>query len=209
MRLLEAAGYEVRIPSERLCCGRPLYEFGLLDQAKKELRKTLRALEKDIEAGTPIVGLEPSCVSVFRDELTNLFPDDALAQRLASQVKLLCEFLGDVPDYAPPSLKGKAIVHVHCHQKAVLKGASEADILQRAGLVTETLETGCCGMAGSFGFQHPDLSEQIGERELFPAVREADPDTLVIVSGFSCRHQIAQHTGRAPLHFAEALALGL
>ncbi len=209
VRVLEAAGYEVEIPSERLCCGRPLYEFGLLDQAKQELRRTLKGLEKQIEAGTPVIGVEPSCVSVLRDELLNLLPGDALAGRLASQAKLLCEFLGEDGVYVPPRLQGRAVVHLHCHQKAVLKGASETAVLQRAGLQAEALETGCCGMAGSFGFQHPDLSAKIGEAALFPAVRLAEQDTLVIASGFSCRHQIAMHTGRKPIHFAEALAQGL
>ncbi|MEK4032130.1 heterodisulfide reductase-related iron-sulfur binding cluster [Methylocystis sp. IM3] len=111
VRVLEAAGYEVEIPTERLCCGRPLYESGLLDQAKEVLCKTLKSIENDIEAGIPVIGLEPSCVSVFRDELTNLLPNDPLATRLASQTKLLCEFLADDASFTPSNLHGKAVIH--------------------------------------------------------------------------------------------------
>ena len=171
-------GYQVKIPQQSLCCGRPLYDFGMLDQAKATLEQTLSALRSDIEAGTPIIGIEPSCVSVFRDEMTNLLGKNAEAQKLKSQTYLLSEFLINQADYRPPQLKRKAIVHAHCHHKSVLKFDSESELLKRIGLDFHVLDSGCCGMAGSFGFEAEkyDVSVKIGERVLLPAVR-APPQT--------------------------------
>jgi Fe-S oxidoreductase len=211
VEVLEHAGYQVTIPQASLCCGRPLYDFGMLDRARSTLEQTLAALRADIEAGTPIVGLEPSCISVFRDEMTNLLGGNAQAQRLRSQTYLLSEFLINQAAYRPPQLKRKAIVHGHCHHKSVLKFDSEFELLKRTGLDFQVLDSGCCGMAGSFGFEADkhDVSVKIGERVLLPAVRKAAADTLIITDGFSCYQQIEGLTGRKAMHIAEVLQMAI
>jgi Fe-S oxidoreductase len=211
VEVLEHAGYQVRIPQQSLCCGRPLYDFGMLDQAKATLEQTLSALRSDIAAGTPIIGIEPSCVSVFRDEMTNLLGNNVQAQKLKSQTFLLSEFLINQADYRPPQLKRKAIVHAHCHHKSVLKFDAESELLKRTGLDFHVLDSGCCGMAGSFGFEADkyDVSVKIGERVLLPAVRSAAADTLIITDGFSCYQQIEGLTGRKALHISEVLQMAI
>ena len=210
LAVLEDAGFRVRVPQEHLCCGRPLYDFGMLDQAKAYLRKVLATLAPDIAAGTPIVCLEPSCASVFKDELINLFPKDDAAQRLSKQVVLFPDFLDRV-GYQPGRLKGKAVVHGHCHHKALWSMSPEQRLLQATGLETEVLDSGCCGLAGSFGYEagHHDISMQIGEKVLLPEVRAAERDTIVVSDGFSCRQQIAHGTPRKAMHTAEVLAMAL
>jgi Fe-S oxidoreductase len=211
VEVLEHAGYQVKIPQQLLCCGRPLYDFGMLDRAKATLEQTLAALQPDIAAGTPIIGLEPSCVSVFRDEMTNLLGNNPEAQKLKSQTFLLSEFLVNRADYRPPQLKRKAIVHAHCHHKSVLKFDCESELLKRTGLDFHVLDSGCCGMAGSFGFEAEkyDVSVKIGERILLPAVRSAPADTLIVTDGFSCYQQIEGLTGRKALHIAEVLQMAI
>jgi Fe-S oxidoreductase len=208
--VLEHAGFAVEIPERVLCCGRPLYDWGMLDTAKKLLRQTLDTLRDDIRAGVPVIGLEPSCVAVFRDELCGLFPDDPDAQCLAKQTFLLSEFLVR-ENYQSPVLKGNAIVHGHCHHKAVVGMQSEEQILRALGLDYQLLDSGCCGMAGSFGFESDkyDVSVAAGERVLLPAVRGAAADTLIIANGFSCQEQVEQLTGRRPLHLAEVIVMAL
>jgi FAD/FMN-containing dehydrogenase/Fe-S oxidoreductase len=210
VEVLEAAGYGVELPPRGLCCGRPLYDYGMLSRAKRQLRRILDALREPIAAGVPMVGLEPSCVAVFRDELVNLFPDDPAAVRLAAQTFFLAEFL-EREGYEPPKLSRTAVVHGHCHHKALLKMTDVEHLLVRVGLDFETLDSGCCGLAGSFGYEadHYDISMRIGERVLLPAVRESPPDVLVVADGFSCREQIAHATGRRALHLAEVLQLAL
>jgi Fe-S oxidoreductase len=183
----------------------------MLDRAKATLEQTLAALRPDIAAGTPIIGIEPSCVSVFRDEMTNLLGNNPEVQKLKSQIFLLSEFLVNQANYHPPQLKRKAIVHAHCHHKSVLKFDCESELLKRTGLDFHVLDSGCCGMAGSFGFEAEkyDVSVKIGERVLLPAVRSAAPDTLIITDGFSCFQQIEGLTGRRPLHIAEVLQLAI
>ena len=210
--VLRAAGCNVFIPKERLCCGRPLYDFGLLDQAKAYLQKVLTPLADPIDAGLPIVVLEPSCASVFRDELRSLLPDDKRADRLRAQTFLLSEFLEKkVPGYAPPKIAGKIVLHGHCHHKAVMKMTDEESLLRKTGADVQALDAGCCGMAGSFGFDAHKYDDSIaaGERVLLPAVRKAEAETLIVSDGFSCREQIAQTTGRHALHLADVLKLGL
>jgi FAD/FMN-containing dehydrogenase/Fe-S oxidoreductase len=211
VEVLEHAGYKVTIPETSLCCGRPLYDFGMLDEARATLKHTLSALRADIAAGTPIIGLEPSCVSVFRDEMTNLLGKNEDAQKLKAQTYLLSEFLINKADYHPPQLKRKALVHGHCHHKSVLKFDSEFELLKRTGLDFHVLDSGCCGMAGSFGFEADkyDVSVKIGERTLLPAVRNAAADTLIITDGFSCYQQIEGLTGRKALHIAEVLQMAI
>ena len=210
--VLEAAGFQVEVPAKSLCCGRPLYDFGMLGSAKRLLREILDTLRPEIEAGVPIIGLEPSCVAVFRDEMTNLFPDDEDAKRLRDSMFLVSEFFETMLDgYEPPHLKRKAIVHGHCHQKAVMGMEHEKSIFSKLGLDYELMDSGCCGMAGSFGFEagHYDVSMNVGELVLLPAVRRAAKDTLIIADGFSCREQIRQATDREALHTAQVLQLAL
>lgn len=212
VEVLEAAGFEVLVPQANLCCGRPLYDFGMLDRAERLLLDTLDVLGPKIEAGVPVVGLEPSCVAVFRDELCHLFPHDERAHRLAHQTFTLSEFLEKkAADFPLPRLGGKALVHGHCHHKAIMKMTDEEAVLSRLGIAFESPAPGCCGMAGSFGFEEEkyDVSCAIGELELLPAVRRAAPDTLIIADGFSCREQIAQLTERQALHLAEVLQMAL
>jgi FAD/FMN-containing dehydrogenase/Fe-S oxidoreductase len=208
--VLEAAGYEVIIPRRRLCCGRPLYDWGFLGMAKTLLRETIDALKPELDAGIPIVGLEPSCVSVFRDELPNLFAGDPDAIRLSKAVKTLPEFLLE-ENVDLPKLTGKALVQAHCHHKAILHFDDEEKVLKKLGLDVDHPDSGCCGMAGAFGFE-PDkyeLSMRVGERVLLPAVRDASRDTIIIADGFSCREQIAQGTNREALHLAQVLQMAL
>jgi FAD/FMN-containing dehydrogenase/Fe-S oxidoreductase len=209
--VIERAGFRVIVPRAELCCGRPLYDYGFLAMARRHLQRILRALRPAIRAGLPIVVLEPSCASVFRDELINLFPTDEDARRLSQQVCTLDELLTrHAPDFRWPVLHGRAVVHGHCHHKSVLDYAGEEGVLRRLGLEVSAPESGCCGMAGAFGFeagQHYEVSRACGERALLPAVRAADKATLVVADGFSCREQIDQGTGRSALHLAEVLQL--
>jgi len=210
--VLRSAGFNVFISSKRLCCGRPLYDFGMIDEAREYLQHILASLAGPIDAGIPIVVLEPSCASVFRDELRNLFPSDARAEKLRTQTFLLSEFLErQAPNYAAPKISGKIVLHGHCHHKAVMKMSDEVSLLRKTGADVQELDAGCCGMAGSFGFDAHKYSVSIGagERVLLPAVRAAAPDTLIVSDGFSCREQIAQTTGRQALHLADLLKLGL
>jgi FAD/FMN-containing dehydrogenase/Fe-S oxidoreductase len=212
VEVLEATGFRVVLPRAGLCCGRPLYDFGMLDRAKKLLVQILDALAEEVEAGTPIVVLEPSCASVFRDELLNLFPGDVRARQLSQQTFLLSEFLQKkTPDFALPKVARRAIVHGHCHHKAIMKMNDEGAVLTRMGLDYTAPAQGCCGMAGGFGFEREkyEISLAIGELELLPAVRAASPDDLIIADGFSCREQISQCTGRHVLHMAEAIQMAL
>jgi FAD/FMN-containing dehydrogenase/Fe-S oxidoreductase len=210
--VLENAGYHVEVPSKHLCCGRPLYDYGMLDKAKLYLQGILKILQPQIEAGVPMVVLEPSCASVFRDELHNLFPDNLLANKLRAQTLLLSEFLEQKADHVDlPHIERKALVQGHCHHKSLLRFDAESSIMQKLGLDHEVLSSGCCGMAGSFGFERDkyDISVEIGERKLLPAVRRAPLSTVIMADGFSCREQIAQETNRHALHLAEVIQMGL
>ncbi len=213
VEVLEAAGFEVITPKKSLCCGRPLYDFGFLDTAKKMLLDIMQTLQEEIRDDIPIVGLEPSCVAVFRDELHNLFPRNEDAKRLQQNVFTLAEFLEKkAPDFDIPTFKAKAIIQGHCHHKAIMKMDCDKDILTKTKLDFEVLDSGCCGMAGYFGYEkgdHYDVSIKTGERVLLPAVRNADAKTIIIADGFSCREQIAQETNRKGMHLAQVLAMGL
>jgi FAD/FMN-containing dehydrogenase/Fe-S oxidoreductase len=208
VEVLESAGFSVVIPPRVLCCGRPLYDYGMLGLARRLLRRTLVELRPWIRAGTPIIGVEPSCVAVFRDELRNLFPRDMDAKRLAEQTFVLSEFLGRfAKDWEPPHVGGEAIVQPHCHHHAVMGFDAERRLIERMGINAE-FQDGCCGMAGSFGFEEGDryrVAQACGERALFPAVRGARRDALVIADGFSCSTQVEQAAARRPKHIAEVI----
>jgi Fe-S oxidoreductase len=213
--VLNHAGFSVEVPQVHghLCCGRPLYDFGLLKSARKYLQRVLDALEPSVNAGLPVIMLEPSCASVFQDELRGLFPHHGVAHRLRQQTFTLSTFLQtQARGYEPPKLPGtKVLLHGHCHHRAVLPFSHEEALLKRMGVALKSLDSGCCGMAGPFGFEKTkfNISQALGERVLLPAVRAADPETLVVTDGFSCREQIEQNTDRKPLHIAELLRLGL
>jgi len=211
--VLEAAGFAVELPRRRVCCGRPLYDFGMLTLARRTLRDTLETLSEPIEAGVPVLVLEPSCASVFRDELRKLMPHDEHARRLVAQTVMLDELLErHAPDWEPPRLDRRALVHPHCHRNALTGPQGGRDLLRRAGLDATLTNAGCCGMAGSFGYEageRYEMSMQIGERVLLPAVRAAEEDTILVADGFSCRTQIAAGAGRRALHTAEVLQRGL
>jgi FAD/FMN-containing dehydrogenase/Fe-S oxidoreductase len=210
VEVLEAADYEVTIPDASLCCGRPLYDYGMLSLARRSLKQALRALRQDIHDGVPLVGLEPSCVSVFKDEMLSMLPRDEDAKRLSKQTFVLSEFLEN-SGYSPPALTRTAVVQGHCHHKAVLKMDAEQSLMSKLGLNYQLLDDGCCGMAGSFGFEQEkfDVSIAVGERGLLPAVREAGSDVLIVADGFSCREQISQTTDRRGLHLAQVLQMAL
>jgi FAD/FMN-containing dehydrogenase/Fe-S oxidoreductase len=209
-QVIESAGFAVQLPRATLCCGRPLYDFGFLPQARRYLERILQTLAPEIDAGLPIVFLEPSCASVFHDELRNFFPQDVRADRLRKQSFLLGTFLAQhAPHYQPPRLSGQKIVlHGHCHHKSLVKMTSELDLLRCAGADVTLLDSGCCGMAGPFGFEREKyaISQSLAERALLPAVRNASPQTILLTDGFSCREQIAQNSSRRALHLAEVLS---
>jgi FAD/FMN-containing dehydrogenase/Fe-S oxidoreductase len=211
VEVLEHAGWRVELPSTRLCCGRPLYDFGMLDRAKRQLSDIIALLAPSVEAGIPLVGLEPACIAVFRDELINLFPNDKIARRLARQSFMLSEFLVRQSNYRPPPLKRSALIHVHCHQKSLIGVSDEIRLFELAGLDCDLLDSGCCGMAGSFGFDKEkySVSQDIGELVLLPEVRAAASDTFIVSNGYSCREQIEQCTDRKTVHSAEVLLMAI
>ena len=212
LEVLEDAGFMVICARRPLCCGRPLYDFGMLEKAKDNLRQIMSALGPPIDAGLPIVVLEPSCASVFRDELHNLFPSNERADRLRSQTFLLSEFLlRYAPNYPPSKCSMKVLLHGHCHQKALMKMDHEEGLLRKLGAEVQSLDSGCCGMAGPFGFLKDKfaVSQAVAERVLLPAVRNAAQETLIVTDGFSCREQIVQGTGKRAIHLAEVLKMTL
>lgn len=210
--LLERAGYRVRL-ARRVCCGRPMISKGMLERAREHARRNIEALFPLAREGIPIVGCEPSCLLTLRDEYPDLLPHDPRVQVVAQQAVLLDAFLVGLAERGELDLPlspfpGKVLLHVHCHQKALVghEGALRALRLVPQARV-EFVDAGCCGMAGAFGFEreHYDLSLRIGEGRLLPAVR-ANPDAAVVVTGFSCRQQVEHGTGVRPLHLAEFLA---
>jgi Fe-S oxidoreductase len=184
----------------------------MLNVAKRELAGILDALEPVVAAATPVICLEPSCAAVFRDELLDLFPGDDRARRLGSLTRTFAEFLVDDADaYQPPRMAGTAVLHGHCHQKALAGLAPDIALLRKMDLEVHVLDSGCCGMAGAFGFHKGKyaVSMAAGERALLPAVRSAPSDALIVADGFSCREQIRHGTGRRALHVAQVLHRGL
>jgi Fe-S oxidoreductase len=213
VEVLEAAGFEVSVPQAPLCCGRPLYDYGMLRLARRLLRRVLSELRTEIRAGTPLVALEPSCGAVFRNELTNMLPADEDARRLSRQTFTLGEFLArEASDWEMPALERTAMVHFHCHQRATSDTDCDRSVLERLGLDFEVLDTGCCGLAGSFGYEageRYEVSIKAGEQVLLPKVRQASPHTLLVTDGFSCRSQIEHGSDRSALHLAEAVRMAM
>jgi FAD/FMN-containing dehydrogenase/Fe-S oxidoreductase len=205
--ILERLGYRIIVPRQT-CCGRPLYDFGLLDSAREYLEGVFRVLGEPIGSDVPIVMLEPSCFAVFRDEALNLCGDQPSTRRIAQRTQLFSTFMRPHLERGElPSRSTRALVHVHCHQRAMVGVEDTAAAATAAGVNAELPDAGCCGMAGSFGFDkdHYTVSMQVGERVLLPAVRQANEDTIIMADGFSCREQIRHATGRRAYHFAEVL----
>jgi FAD/FMN-containing dehydrogenase/Fe-S oxidoreductase len=205
---LEAAGYRVTMPRRHVCCGRPLYDYGFLGLARRYLRRVIDELRDDLRDGVPVVGIEPSCLAVFKDELPKLLPGDEDGHRLCSQAVHFADFL-QREGYDPPPLPRRALLHGHCHHKATGGIDAERKLLEAMGLEVDMLDSGCCGMAGSWGYEaaHYEVSQACGERALYPQVRSSAPETLVVADGFSCKTQIEQGVGRKAMHVAQVLKL--
>jgi Fe-S oxidoreductase len=208
--VLESAGWRVIVPRQPLCCGLTWISTGQLSVARRVLRRTVRVLAPYLRRGVRVVGLEPSCTAVFRSDARELMPGDQDVARLREQTVTLAELLAHhTPGWQPHQRGGKAIAQTHCHQHAIMGYDADQAILRAAGVEVDVLDAGCCGLAGNFGFEagHYDVSMACAERVLLPAVRDADPGTLVLADGFSCRTQIEQSgTDRVPVHLAQLLA---
>jgi FAD/FMN-containing dehydrogenase/Fe-S oxidoreductase len=209
-RVLEAAGYRVQVPGDDTCCGLTWITTGQLDKARQILGGTVAALVPLVDAGIPIVGVEPSCTAALRGEALEVVggPD---AERVSRGTRTLAEILADTPGWTPPDLGGLEVVaQPHCHHAAVLGWSADAALLRKAGADVRRLG-GCCGLAGNWGVErgHHDVSVTIAEQQLLPAVRDLGADAVVLADGFSCRTQLDQLTGRRGLHLGELLARGL
>jgi Fe-S oxidoreductase len=213
VEVVEAAGWRVVMPAEPVCCGLTWISTGQLATAKRVLTRTVRALAPHLRAGGLVLGLEPSCTAVFRSDAAELFPEDQDVRKLREATVTLAELLTEhSPGYTPPRLPTgtHALAQVHCHQHAVLGWDADRELLRRAGVDAEQLDSGCCGLAGNFGFErgHREVSEACAERVLLPRLRDADTGTVVLADGFSCRTQIHEldSGGHEAIHLAELLA---
>ncbi|MFN8445325.1 MAG: FAD-linked oxidase C-terminal domain-containing protein [Caldilineaceae bacterium] len=216
VQVLETAGYTVRLAEGKKCCGRPLITGGQADQAKAWIDHNVALLAPFAAQGVPIVGIEPSCILTLRDEYLSLASDKRRAKLLASHAFTFEEFVEQesVQGRFQAVFKtnaGKALLHGHCHHKALVGNESTVAALKLAGYVVEVIPSGCCGMAGDFGYEcdHYEVSRKIGEDRLFPAVRAADDKAVIVASGTSCRHQIEHFTERQAVHLVEALQRAL
>jgi Fe-S oxidoreductase len=210
--VLEDAGFEVVLPRGPVCCGLTWISTGQLGVAKRVLRRSLRSLDQYLREGVPVVGLEPSCLAVFRHEAVALLPGDEGARLASGLTFTLAELLATyAPHWAPPQVGGDALVQTHCHQHAVIGFEADRALMRAAGISASVPDSGCCGLAGNFGFErgHYEVSRAAGERVLLPAVRAASEATVIVADGFSCRTQIGQETDRRPLHLAQVLASAL
>jgi FAD/FMN-containing dehydrogenase/Fe-S oxidoreductase len=209
--VLEAAGWRVKIPDTPLCCGLTWISTGQLATGKRVLARTVAALAEHVRAGGYVVGLEPSCTAVFRSDAAELFPDDQDVHRLRDHTVTLAELLTEhTPGWQPPPLRRQVLAQVHCHQHAIMGWDADASLLDRAGAQAEHLESGCCGLAGNFGFQrgHAEVSRACAEHAMLPRLRGAPDHAVVLADGFSCRTQIHEldSGGREAMHLAELLA---
>lgn len=208
LRVLRAAGFAVRLTEKNLCCGRPFYDFGFLDLAKSYVQRIVDSLSEEIESGMPIVVLEPSCAAVFRDELPMMLPADRNAQRLSKQVFTLSQILEQrAPGFVMPYTDKAIRVQSHCHHKAVLGTEAEKSVLAKLSDDAELMPTGCCGMAGAFGFHRENfnVSKKVAEGALLPNLSGMSPDTIVLADGFSCRTQIGHFSDHRAIHLAELI----
>ena len=215
VRVLESLGYAVELPPRTVCCGLTWTSTGQVATARRVLRRSLRTIEPWLADGVPVVGLEPSCTAALRADGLELLPDEPLAKALAGGVRTFAEVLAEHVDELRARATGdrKALVQLHCHQHADLGSEADRAVLAALGVAAEVLDSGCCGLAGNFGFEkgHYAVSMAAAERVLLPAVRAAAPDVEVLADGFSCRTQLRQAGTREPVHLAQlaARALGL
>ena len=208
VRVLEAAGYSVGITGQPVCCGLTWISTGQLDGARRQLRRSLRALDGALKTGTPIVGLEPSCTAVLRGDITELLPEDPRARQVQAATRTFAELLTATPGWEPPDLAGvRAVAQPHCHQHAVMGWHADSALLASSGARVDAVG-GCCGLAGNFGMErgHYDVSQAVAETALLPAVRQAADDAVVLADGFSCRTQLEQLGQVRGLHLAQLLA---
>jgi len=212
VEVLEDAGYQVEVPMQHVCCGRPLYDYGFLDMAKRYLQNVMKVLMPYVSQGIPVIVLEPSCWSVLRDEIHEMYPKRDETHKIMQNTFLLSEFLTEHTDYRPPLLHRGGVLHGHCHHKAIIKGAEhEHKLLEKMEMGIRILTDGCCGMAGSFGFEADkyDVSTKVGEHALIPGVKHCGLREIIVADGFSCREQISQMTDREALHIAEVIQLAI
>jgi Fe-S oxidoreductase len=207
VEVLEAAGYRVVLPEKPVCCGLTWISTGQLSRAKKVIERSLATLAPSLTAGTPIVGLEPSCTAALRHDAPALLAENPLAAATATATRTFAEFVNQ-SGWQPPHVGGEALVQTHCHQHAVIGFDADRSVMAAAGITATVPDSGCCGLAGNFGFErgHYAVSKAAGERVLLPAVRDAAPTTAIVADGFSCRTQITHGTSRRPVHLAQLLA---
>ncbi|MFI7482651.1 FAD-binding and (Fe-S)-binding domain-containing protein [Kocuria sp. M1R5S2] len=220
VEVLEAMGYRVLMPTGNVCCGLTWHSTGQLHMTRKVLSATLDVMEPLLTAGHPVIGLEPSCTVMLTHEITELLPGDPRAARMKELTTTLGAFTAahlaagkpwPFREPAPGTAPAPALCQVHCHQQSTGGYGPELDVLAKLGMDTTVIGGGCCGLAGNWGFEpgHYEVSQTLAERELFPAIRAAAPDTIVLADGFSCRTQIAQGTGTDGVHLAQILRAAL
>ena len=208
-RVLARAGLRVELPPAGACCGLTWISTGQLDRARSVLRRTLTLIVDEPEV--PLVLLEPSCAAALRRELVDLLPDDPRAARLAARVRTFAQALTPHLDALPRQQQApKVFVQVHCHQSAVLGFEADREVIRRLGFDVTVLDTGCCGLAGNFGFErgHAEISRRVAEQRLLPALAATSPEDVILADGYSCRTQIAELAGVRALHLAQLIDAG-
>ena len=213
INVLLLSGRQVAVAREHFCCGRPLYEYGFLAQAVKQLGLILDGFHASLPANSSVIVLEPSCLSVFKDELLRAFPDDIRAVDLSDRVKTVTGFLSDESIF-PAKQLNSGILHLHCHDKSLAVSSHEREWMEQCFETLQEPESGCCGMAGTYGIKKKTraIGQHLFVRRLKPAIVEADEEAIVVANGFSCFEQIVDgvgHTGRRVLHPVEVIELCL
>jgi Fe-S oxidoreductase len=207
-RVLVSAGMHVTVPQRGVCCGLTWITTGQLGVARRVLRRSLASITSYVGSDVWVVGMEPSCTAALRSDVKELFPDDPAVQWLASRVLTFAQALDRLaaPNWAP-HVDRTTISQTHCHQHAVLGTDAEARVMQRLGVRNTFLDSGCCGLAGNFGFErgHLEVSLAVAEHALLPAVRAAPEETVVLADGFSCRTQVDHALGRDSRHLAQLI----
>ena len=205
--VLETLGFNVKLMKRHVCCGRPYYDVGMIDQAKANLEQILTQLEPVLEERMPVIVLEPSCLSVFRDEMPSLFPADPRAKQLEESIMTLGEFIKS-RGLQLPLIDEDVRIHGHCHQKSCGGMEGEQGVLEKLGGKGQVINSGCCGVAGAYAYHSKTapIAKIIGEKEFKPHIDKIPQETPVVADGFSCRGQIRNVSGREAMHLAEYLA---
>ncbi|NWB28455.1 FAD-binding and (Fe-S)-binding domain-containing protein [Pseudomonas gingeri] len=207
VEVLETLGFNVRLMKRHICCGRPFYDSGMIDQARSNLLQILDQLAPALDQAMPVVVLEPSCLSVFRDEMPSLLPENTQAQQLKRSIMTLSEFI-QLQGVTLPDINQDVRIHGHCHQKSCGGMGGEQGVLNKLGGRGKVIAAGCCGLAGAYGYhtKTAPIAKIIGEKEFKPVIDAIPDSTPVVADGFSCRGQIRNICGREPLHLAEYLS---